>query len=313
MESDIESLNVIGSHLIRTGVTCFLPTTLSSSLEVVRNVVETIKKAPGFPLVSKPLGIYVEGPFLNPRQKGAQDSQNIRKITETDVKILAKFADSITTVVTVAPECGQNLEFIAQLRDLGVIVAIGHSEATYEQALAAIPEGITLATHLFNAMKKFHHREPGLVGAILESDSVVAEIIADGVHVHPSTFNLVLERKGYERICLVSDSVDPAGIGDGSFTLWNSPVDVKNGIVYLQGTKNLAGSVLSLNKAVKNVLEWTNLSINQAVQMASLNPARVLGLDQDMGSIARGKFAHLTVFDRKFEVIQSYVYGKPMF
>jgi N-acetylglucosamine-6-phosphate deacetylase len=216
------------------------------------------------------------------------------------------------TVVAVAPEFGQNLKFIPQLREMGVIVAIGHSEATYEQALAAISGGITLATHLFNAMRKFHHREPGIVGAILESDAVVAEIIADGVHVHPSMLNLALERKGYERICLVSDSVDPAGLGDGNYTLWNSPVEVKDDRVVLRGTKNLAGSVLRMNQSVKNVMEWTSLSMSQAVQLASLIPARVLGLEHDIGSIDKGKVAHLTVFDRELHVIQSYVFGKPM-
>jgi N-acetylglucosamine-6-phosphate deacetylase len=150
------------------------------------------------------------------------------------------------------------------------------------------------------------------VGAILESDNVVAEIIADGIHVHPASLNLVLERKGYEKVCLVSDSVDPAGLGDGDYTVWNNPVEVKGGCVFLRGTKTLAGSVLRMNEAVKNVLEWTDLSISQAVQMASAIPARVLGISEDMGSIVNGKYANLTVFDQEFHVIQSYLYGKPM-
>ncbi|MFC2165698.1 N-acetylglucosamine-6-phosphate deacetylase [Acidobacteriota bacterium] len=312
MDADMESFNIIGSHLIRSGVTSFLPTTVSSSLDAVVDVVECMKKAPEFPLVSKPLGVYIEGPFINPLLKGAQDAQFIKKMTERNVKDLIESVKGIKTIMTVAPESGQNLKFIPRLHEMGIVMAIGHSEATYEQALAGIAGGIAHATHLFNAMKRYHHREPGLVGAILESDKVVVEIIADGVHVHPASLNLVLESKGYEKICLVSDSVDPAGLGDGEYTLWNNPVEVKDGRVFLRGTKTLAGSVLRMNVAVKNILEWTGLSISQAVQMASLVPARVLGLGEDMGSIAKGKYANLTVFDREFLVMQSYVCGKPM-
>jgi len=313
MDADIESLNIIGSHLIRSGVTGFLPTTLSSSTDAVNRAVETVKRAPGFPLVSKPLGVHLEGPYLNSRQKGAQDSRFIRNMTEMDVENLAESIKSIKTVITMAPECGQNLNFISRLRDMGVIVAIGHSAATYEQTRAGIAEGITQATHLFNAMTKFHHREPGVVGAVLESDKVMAEIIADGVHVHSALLNLVLKMKGHEKVCLVSDSVDPAGLGEGDFTLWNTPVEVKEGCVLLRGTKTLAGSVLRMNVAVKNALAWTSLSISQAVQMASLVPAQVLGLAEEIGSIVKGKYANLTVFDQEFQIIQSYVSGKPMF
>jgi N-acetylglucosamine-6-phosphate deacetylase len=278
----------------------------------VVDVVDTVRRAPGYPLVSRPLGVYIEGPFINPRQKGAQNSRFIKTMTERDVEDLAEATHGLKTILTVAPESGQNLKFIPRLHEMGIVVSIGHSEATFEQALAGIADGITHATHLFNAMKRYHHREPGLVGAILESDRVVAEIIADGVHVHPASLNLVLEKKGYEKVCLVSDSVDPAGLGDGEYTLWTDPVEVKGDRVFLRGTRTLAGSVLRMNEAVKNVLEWTGLSISQAVQMASQVPARVLGLGEDLGSIDKGKYANLTVFDREFQIIQSYVYGKPM-
>jgi len=312
MDADMESLNLIGSHLIRSGVTGFLPTTVSSSLDTMADTMATVKQAPGFPLVCKPLGVYLEGPYLNPRQKGAQDSRFIKEMTERDIDVLTESAGCLKTVLTMAPEVGQNLKFIPRLLELGVIVAIGHSEATYVQTLAGIGNGITHATHLFNAMKPFHHREPGAVGAILDSDRVVAEIIADGVHVHPATLNLVLERKGFERVCLVSDSVDPAGFGDGNFTLWNTPVEVKCDRVVLRGTTTLAGSILRMNQAVKNVFEWTNLALNQVVQMASLIPAGVLGLNESLGSIAEGKYANLTVFDQEFRILQSFVLGKPM-
>ncbi|MGB6340490.1 MAG: N-acetylglucosamine-6-phosphate deacetylase, partial [Candidatus Aminicenantaceae bacterium] len=190
--------------------------------------------------------------------------------------------------------------------------SIGHSGATYEQTLEGIKAGISHATHFFNAMPEFHHRDPGVVGAVLESEDVTAELICDGIHVHPASVRLVLERKGIENVCLITDSILAAGLGDGNYILGDLEITVRGEETRLRDGSSLAGSVLTLNKAVKNVLEWTNLSIEQVVQMASLNPARVLGLDQEMGSVEKGKCANLTVYDKDFQIKQTYVHGKPV-
>lgn len=312
MDADMESFNIIGGHLARAGVSGYLATTLSSPFPSIFKVIETVKKSPIYPLVSKPLGVYIEGPFLSVKQCGAQNATFIRGIAEEDIRSLIEAIQGLKTIVTIAPEVENNMRFIHKLRENGIIVAIGHSEATYEQTLEAIRAGISHATHFFNAIPEFRHRDPGIVGAVLESEDVTVELICDGIHVHPTSIRLVLDLKGPENICLITDSILAAGLGDGDYILGDLDITVTGDETRLRDGSSLAGSVLTLNKAVKNVLEWTDLSINQVVQMASLNPARVLGLDKDMGSIEKGKCANLTVYDKDFQIKQTYVYGKPV-
>lgn len=312
MDADMESFNIIGGHLVRTGVTTFLATTLSAPFESILKVINTVKKSPGYPLVSKPLGVHIEGPFLNVEQCGAQNAKFIKEITEEDVQLLIGATQGLKTIITIAPEVKNNMRFIQRLLEKGTVVSIGHSGATYEQALEGIKAGISHATHFFNAMPEFRHREPGVVGAILESESVTVELICDGIHVHPASFRLVLAHKGPENICLITDSILAAGLGDGNFILGDLEITAIGNKTYLRGSTVLAGSVLTMQRAIKNVCDWTGLSLSQAVQMASLTPARVIGMDKDLGSITKGKYANLTVFDREFEVKQTYVYGKPV-
>ncbi len=312
MDADMESFNIIGGHLARTGVTAFLATTLSAPFESILKVIHAVKKSPAFPLVSKPLGVHIEGPFLNIEHCGAQNANFIKEITEEDIQLLIEATKGLKAIVTIAPEVKANMRFIETLKKNGIVVSIGHSGATYEQTLAGIKAGISHATHFFNAMPEFRHREPGVVGAILESENITVELICDGIHVHPASIRLVLERKGLENVCLITDSILAAGLGDGDYVLGKLNITVKGDETRLKDGSSLAGSVLTLNKAVKNVLDWTDLSIVQVVQMASLNPARVLGLHKDMGSIEKGKFANLTVYDKDFQIIQTYVYGKPV-
>ncbi|MBN1225023.1 MAG: N-acetylglucosamine-6-phosphate deacetylase [Candidatus Aminicenantes bacterium] len=312
MGADEEGLNIIGSHLIRSGATGFLPTILSAPLDSVCAAFAAVKRSCRFPLVSKPLGLHIEGPFLNVRQSGAQDVRTIRPMTEMDVEVVIDAAQGVPTILTLAPEIGQNNRFIPLLREKGIVVSIGHSDATYEQAVASIESGVTHAAHFFNAMRKFHHRDPGAVGAILESDGVTVEIVADGIHVHPASLKLVLDRKGFRNVCLVTDSIEAAGLGDGIYDLRGREIEVRQNRVFLSGGGTLAGSVLRMIQSVRNTVEWTDLPLNQAVRMASLNPARVLGLDRELGSITKGKYAHLTVFDSEFRIKQTYIGGKPM-
>lgn len=312
MDADMESFNIIGGHLARAGVSGYLATTLSSPFPSILKVIDSVKRSPIFPLVSKPLGVHIEGPFLNVKWCGAQNANFIRGIAEEDIRSLTEATQGLKTIVTIAPEVENNMRFIHKLRENGIIVAIGHSDATYEQTLEAIRAGISHATHFFNAIPEFHHRDPGIVGAVLESEDVTVELICDGIHVHPASVRLVLDRKGPVNICLITDSILAAGLGDGDYILGDLDITVKGEETRLRDGSSLAGSVLTLNKAVKNVLEWTDLSINQVVQMASLNPARVLGLDKDMGSIEKGKCANLTVYDKDFQIKQTYVYGKPV-
>lgn len=310
MDCEIESLKQIAFHQARHGVTGFLGTTTTSSSDTFLKAVETIKKGTKLQWPSELLGVHVEGPFLNYKRTGAQDPSYVREMSEEEMKLLIESVRGLKTILSMAPEVGNNVSFIKVLRESGIIISIGHSDATYQQALESFKEGISHATHLFNAMSGYHHREPGVAGAVLDSSEVTAEVIADGIHLHPSAIRLVIARKGVEKICLITDSINATGLGDGIYTMGNLEIVVKGDEVRLKESGVLAGSVLTLNRAVKNVVEWTGIAVSHAVNMASLNPARVIGLDREMGSIQKGKYASFAVFDREFNVLETVLRGQ---
>jgi len=305
MDADVESLNQIAFHQAECGVTGFLAGTTSSSLDSILKAVEAVKKAAELPQPSEILGVYIEGPFLNQERKGAQDPDFIRGISQEDIDVLIEATRGLSTVICIAPEVNNNMSFIKTLREKGIIVAIGHSDATYQQALDSFKQGITHATHLFNAMSGYHHREPGVAGAVFDSPEVTAEVIADGINLHPSAVRLAVARKGEDKICLITDSLKAAGLGDGIYQMGNLEFEVKGAEARLKESGVLVGSVMTLNKAVKNVIGWTRIKKNQGVNMASLNPARVLGLDDEIGSIQKGKYANLAIFDTEFNVVET--------
>lgn len=310
MDCDIQSLKQIALHQTRCGVTAFLGATVSSSWESLLKAVETIKEASKLPLPSELLGVHIEGPFLNKERKGAQDPFFIKGMRDEDIPILIKAVRGLKAIISMAPEVENNMRYIKTLEENGIIVSIGHSEATYEQALESFGQGITHATHLFNSMSGYHHREPGVVGAVFDSPGVTAEVIADGVHMHPSAVRLTCSRKSEDKVCLITDSIKAAGLGDGIYTMGNLEFVVKGNEARLRESGVLAGSVLTLNKAVKNVIEWTQFPVYKVVKMASLNPAQVLGLEDKTGSIRKGKVANLTVFDKDLEVVETFLRGK---
>ena len=202
---------------------------------------------------------------------------------------------------------------VSGLIERGMIVSLGHSDASYLQASDAIALGISHTTHLFNAMRGFHHREPGVVGAVLDADGVTAELIADGVHVHPSAVRLAVLRKGTSHICLVTDSCLAAGLGDGIYLRGNSQIEVTKNRAVLKGTQTLAGGVVPLFAALKNTIDWCGLSVYDGVKMVSLNPARVLGLEAILGSLEQGKQADLVIFDKEFKVKRTILKGRQVF
>ena len=310
MDCNGESLRQIAFHQARCGVTGFCGATVSSSLDSILKAVETAKKLAKSQLPSEILGIHIEGPFLNMKKRGAHDPDFIRGMSEEEIYPLIRALSSIKALITIAPEVNHNMGFIKMLKEKGIVVSIGHSDATYDQALESFRQGVSHATHLFNAMREYHPREPGVVGAVLDFEGVTAEVIADGVHLHPSALRLVFARKAKDKICLITDSMKAAGAGDGIYLMGNLEIVVKGDESRLRESGVLAGSVLTLNRAVKNVIKWTGISVNQAVNMASLNPARVLGLDKKMGTIAKGKYANFAIFDKEFNVLETILRGK---
>lgn len=306
MDGTVIALNTISKTIAKCGVTSFLPTTMTMSTELIHTTLHSIKKVMfSTPKGAKVLGAHMEGPFINIKYKGAQNEKYIQK---PNFKIIEPFKD-IIKLITVAPEIDENLQFIkeAKLRS-NIIISIGHSNATFEEAIDAINNGITHITHTFNAMTPLTHRSPGVVGAAFSTD-VSAEIIADKIHVHSKIFQLFLNNKGKNKVVLITDSMKAGCMGEGQYDLGGQPVFVKDGSARLKdGT--LAGSVLTLNKAIKNFYENTTLELHEAFSLASYNPACVLNLHHQKGSIKIGKDADLIIIDKNFDVHKTIVEGQ---
>ena len=245
------------------------------------------------------LGSHLEGPFLSPTRRGAQ---NAAHMIAPDPEVLARLidaADGELRMMTIAPELDGALELIGPLRRAGAVVALGHSDATYEQTVAAIAAGAGHATHLFNGMGSLHHRAPGLVGAALEA-GLSCELINDGRHVHPAIVALVARLIAAP--VLITDAIDATGVGDGTFDLGGQEVHVQGGEARLAGSRSLAGSTLTMDEALRRSVQDSGLPIERAAAAAATNPARVLGLEATLGSIAPGRRADLVVLDDDLRV-----------
>jgi len=303
MDGTRESLSGISKDLLRHGVTGFLITTQAAPTEkilsVIRTAVEYIKKPE--PDGSAPLGIYVESPYLSPAKKGAQVLTGSGEIKLDEIKAILDAGEGYIRVFTLAPELNNAAEAVRLIADRGAVPAAAHTDSGYDAAMTAINAGLKLATHTFNAMRPINHKEPGVVGACLTDRRVVCEAIADGHHLHPSIVRLIYAAKGPDGMALVSDSVAAAGIPDGQYEFDGRRFIIKDGAVRLEdGT--LAGSMLSLDAAVGNAIKFTGCQINEAIKMASLTPARVIGIAGKKGSIEVGKDADLIIFDEKIGV-----------
>jgi N-acetylglucosamine-6-phosphate deacetylase len=240
------------------------------------------------------IGSHVEGPFLSHLRCGAQNTDFMVAPSLEVLQALIAAAQGSLRCMTVAPELPGGLDVISALVAAGVVAALGHSDATYAQARTAMAAGATLVTHIFNAMRPLHHREPGLVGAALES-GIACELINDGVHTHPAIASLVA--RDPERLVLVTDAIDAAGVGDGVFSLGGQRVQVHNGRARLTTTSSLAGSTLTMDEAVRRAVVDSGLPIEVASAAASANPARVLGIADRVGSISAGLDADLLILD----------------
>ncbi|MFZ1996906.1 MAG: N-acetylglucosamine-6-phosphate deacetylase [Solirubrobacteraceae bacterium] len=245
------------------------------------------------------LGSHLEGPFLSPRRSGAQNPAHMIAPDRAVLERLIVAGGESLRMMTLAPELDGALSLIAPLRERAVIVAMGHSDASYDEATAAIHAGANHVTHLFNAMPSLHHRAPGLVGAALET-GIPCELINDGRHVHPAVVGLVARLISCP--VLVTDAIDASGVGDGTFVLGGQEVHVHEGEARLARTESLAGSTLTMNEALRRAVHDSALSVEQASAAASANPATVLGLEASMGSIAAGRRADLVVLDDDLRV-----------
>ena len=314
MDSTYEALKEISKFKAKNGCTGFLATTVTSSIKdtvkALNNISEYSKQSPEEG--AEILGVHLEGPFINTMQKGAQREDLIIPLS---IEVMEKFIEEsggLIKIVTYAPELDTDFKFTSFLNSKGIIPSVGHSFADYKIIISAVKFGLKSSSHIFNQMKGIHHREPGTVGAILTEENLFAEIIADCIHVHPAIVNLLVKAKGVDKIIIITDAMRAAGLQDGIYDLGGLKVIVKNSEARLE-SGNLAGSTLIMSKAVKNMIEKMSISIEKSVKMASLNPARLLGLDKDRGSLTPGKRADIVVLDDNFNVIYTIKKGKVIY
>lgn len=308
-DSTREALDKIGGYQISKGVTSYLGTIITSSYKDMEKAVENIVDYNSPANRSRILGIHLEGPFFNIKRKGAQPKKHIRLPDQDFVREILRLSNNKVKILSLAPELEGATDIIRLLKEKDIVVGMAHSNSNYNQARQAINNGVTIANHLYNGMREFNHREPGIIGAALTDDRVYCEIIYDRIHLHDIAVKIALTMKGYDRIILVSDSIRATGLGDGEYRLGGQKIFVKNGRSRLESGR-LAGSTLNLQEAVYNMVNYLQVPINEGIKMASLNPAKALGLDKDIGSIEIGKRADLILFDEEINIKDVYLGGK---
>ena len=298
-DGDADGIRKMAMGIIENGVTSWCPTTMTVSKEEIEKAFDTVREVKNSAEYygSRILGVNSEGPFINEAKKGAQAGEHI---LEPDADFIKKHSD-IVKLFTVAPEVQGALECIEKVaNETDILISMGHTNASYEEAVLGIEKGVRHTTHLFNAMTPLSHRSPGVTGAALSDSRVSTELIADTFHVNKGLFALVSKLKD-DKLCLITDCMRAGGMPDGEYTLGGQSV-YKEGIKCLMPDGTIAGSVLRLNEAVRNLYENTELEIYEAVNCASLNIAKALGEDSEIGSLESGKRADIIITDGKFNV-----------
>ena len=304
--SDPTSIWRIGAKLPEQGVTAFLPTIITSPREAIDAARVALAARPVDYHGAEPLGLHLEGPMLSPQRPGVHDPELMRLPTLDLARGWTPGGG--VAMVTLAPELTGSQEVIHALTDAGVVVSAGHSAATLREAEAGFDWGVTAVTHLFNAMEPFDHRAPGLIGAVVRHKSAIAGMIADGLHSDPAVVLAAWKWLGPARLLLVTDAMAATGLGDGEYRLGHAAVTVKQGKV-TDSTGRLAGSTLTLDRAVRNLMGFAGCSAAEAVAAASTVPAGLLGRG-DRGRLAVGARADLVLFDEAMEVVATMVGGQ---
>lgn len=304
MDSSYQSLNEISKYKLKNGVTSFLAGTITSPLNKMKDAIINIEKSMRKGLEgAKLLGSYIEGPYITEKYKGAHPKDCIRELDIKEINELIDLSKNTIKIITIAPEKTGSENIIKELVEKGIIISLGHSDATYDQTIKAIENGGNLAVHTYNGMRGLHHREPGMLGAILNSDTIDSELICDGVHVSFPAIQILLRCKDTDNIILITDGMMACGLEDGNYKIGELDVKVENSIARIKSGA-LAGSTLKLIDAVKNMTEKADIPFEKALKMATINPAKKLGIDKKIGSLKIGKKADIIAIDDDYSVIK---------
>jgi N-acetylglucosamine-6-phosphate deacetylase len=304
----------VAQALPQWGVTSYLPTFITAPFEKYHEALQIIGLFRRNPEKGAHIiGAHLEGPYLNPKYKGAHLEKWLRPIEVEEMRSLIRQNPYTISLVTLAPELPGAIEMIKMLTDFGIVVSAGHTAATYADAQAAFSAGVRYVTHLFNAMTGLHHRNPGLLGAALSDDRVVTGIIVDGIHLHPTIAKTVYRAKSATKINLVTDAMAGMGMPPARYNLAGLEVEVDEVSARLAGTDTLAGSILTLDNAIKNMVIFSGCTVAEAFEMASLVPAKLLNLDKRKGQLAADYDADIAVFSSDFEVKMTLVNGEILY
>lgn len=310
MDATPEAITIISQSLVQHGVVGFLATTVTSTWESTLAAFENIALAyQSQPSGAQVLGAYNEGLFFTEDHKGAHDEQYFKPLTLENINAIVDASKGALKVMALAPELPNSDEVIRYLNSINVRPMLGHTNANFKQTTDALNAGACGGVHVFNGMKGIHHREPGCTGAVLHNKNAYVEVIADGIHLHPAIIDLVHRLKGTEKMGLISDCIVAGGMPDGKYALGMLEVTVEKGIARTKEGA-LAGSTLTLEQAILNLTTLTNIPALDAVNMASLSPAKFLGIEDSLGSIAKGKRACLAIVDDNFNVQATLIDGK---
>jgi N-acetylglucosamine-6-phosphate deacetylase len=314
MEADAAGLAAVAGFLVQHGVTSYFPTTVTASDEVTLRALDALATAiekdarDATATGARPLGIHLEGPFLSHARRGVHPTALLQEPTLARFDRFWGAARGHIKIMTIAPELSGALEVIAEASRRGVCVSLGHSDADYAATLRGVEAGARHATHTFNAMRALGHRDPGILGAVLTDARVSADIIADGIHLDPAIVRLFLKLKGAERSVLITDGISATGMPDGHYQLGPLEVEVKDGRCLSNGS--LAGSVLTMDLAVRNVMAFAGWSLAQAVRLATQNPARTAGIGGLTGTLVPGAAADIVVLSPNGQVLQTILGGR---
>jgi len=319
MDGTREAIAGMAQFFATRGVTSFCATTLTMGRRKIMQAVRAVEACMKDPVRgAQPLGVHLEGPYIDKNKKGAQPKRHVRSATAAEYQEF--FSLGNIRMISLAPEIEENKELIGFARRQGAAVAVGHSSASYEQMAEAVKLGVNQSTHTFNQMEGIHHRKPGTVGAALLLDEIYAQFIADGIHLHPAIVDMIVRLKTPKKAVLITDAIRGAGMPDGDYELGGQAIIVKDGAVYLKpkpGKEDkpptLAGSCLTMDVGVRNLVAFAGVCACEAIEMATLTPARSIGVSDRKGSLERGKDADVVLLDEDLNVVSTLVMGEVVY